>query len=83
MFMTDGILLAVRRVTLIPDSLRARLSCIAFFFFPILEYSKAYEFPMRSLILSFSSEGLREWIYYFYQIIIEWYFNKESLNLTI
>lgn len=45
-FMTDGILLAVRRVTLIPDSLRASLSCTAFFF-SILEYFKAYVFSMQ------------------------------------
>ena len=46
----------------------------SFFFFLILESSKAYVF-FHALSHSFSSEGLREWIYYLYQIIIEWYFN--------
>ena len=58
MLLNDGILLAVRSVTLIPDSLRARLSCTAFFFL-ILESSKAYVF-FHALSHSFSSEGLRE-----------------------
>ena len=58
-FMTDGILLAVRSVTLIPDSLRASLSCTGFFFFFDLRVLLGLCI-FHALSHSLSSEGLRE-----------------------